>query len=141
LHCSPHEAGTANRVAQQANHPLIQSMGQVADLPLGLSQAIFARATTIVTTDSGARHLAVAMNRPVITLFGATQPCWTTTYNFPETVIQADIECDTCKDHPPQKNGSGSQCRCMTRIKPERVYMEVLEKLKMSKSLVHNKVA
>ncbi len=132
LHCGPNEAEATNRIADQANHPMIQSMGRISDLPLGLSQAIFARAATIVTTDSGARHLAVAMNRPVISLFGATQPCWTTTYNIPETIVQADIECEACEKRSHHKNGSGSKCQCMARIKPERVYMEILEQIKAS---------
>jgi heptosyltransferase-2 len=141
LHCSPSEVLSANRIADQAHHPLIQSMGRFGDLPFGLSQAVFARADSIITTDSGARHLAVAMNRPVITLFGGTKPCWTTTYNLPEKIVQSDIKCNHCSKQASRRNGSGKGCQCMTRIKPEQVYMEVLEQLKGSKSLSQIKVA
>jgi heptosyltransferase II len=141
FHCGPQEVETTNRIVQQANHPSIQSMGCMTDLPLGLSEAVFARASTIVTTDSGARHIAVAMNRPVISLFGGTQPCWTTTYNVPESLLQADVECDACLNRPRHKNGSSSRCQCMARIKPERVYIEVLERMKASRFLLKNSAA
>jgi heptosyltransferase-2 len=141
FHCGPNETEATNRIVQQANHPLIQSMGRMSDLPLGLSQAVFARAATIVTTDSGARHLAVAMNRPVVSLFGGTQPCWTTTYNVPESIVQADVECETCLYQPRRKNGASSRCRCMAQIKPERVYIEVLERMKASSFTLRNAAA
>lgn len=130
LHCSPNEIEATNRLAHKANHPRIQSMGKTHDLPMGLSQAIFARSSALVTTDSGARHLAIAMNLPVITLFGPTQPAWTQTYNVPESIIQSETQCEECEQRTKLTNSSRARCQCMRRIKPEQVFMEVLNRLK-----------
>ena len=141
LHCGPGEANTTNRIAERAKHPLIQSMGHLDELPFGLSQAIFARAASIVTTDSGARHMAIAMNRPVISLFGGTSPNWTTTYNIPETIVQAEIKCNACAKGSFYKNRSVTGCKCMTRIRTERVFMQVLEHLKSSTPFENRRAA
>ncbi len=125
LHCGPAEAAIANEMATRLNHPLIRSMGQWRELPLGLSPAIFQRASVIVTTDSGARHMAVATNRPVISLFGPTDPEWTTTYNIPEKIVQADPRCPGCQRRDRSRNGSNRHCQCMALISPEQVLRDV----------------
>lgn len=131
LHCNAQETVAANRIADQVNHPRIQSMGRISPLPIGLSQAIFARASNIVTTDSGGRHIAVAMNRPVVTLFGPTQPTWTTTYNIPEVVMQPEQSCGVCQKRGLRnQNGFGSGCECMRKINPQRVFMAIANQLK-----------
>lgn len=90
LHCGPQEREVAGRIAAEANHPRIASMGELGKhLPIGLTKAVMSRARLVVTSDSGPRHIAVAFNRPVISLFGPTDPSWTTTYNRPEVTISA----------------------------------------------------
>lgn len=97
LHCGPSERERANQIAAEVNHPLVASMGQSKDLPIGLTKAVLARAKAVVTTDSGPRHIAVALNRPVISLFGPTDPFNTRTYNLSETVLAADLPCRPCR--------------------------------------------
>jgi heptosyltransferase II len=87
VHCGPQERERANQIAADVNHRFVASMGQSADLPIGLTKAVLARANAVVTTDSGPRHIAVALNRPVISLFGPTDPFKTRTYNLPETIL------------------------------------------------------
>lgn len=94
LHCDPRERAVANAVAEEANHRMVRSMGIVDSLPIGLSKSVLARASTVVTTDSGARHMAVALNRKVVTLFGPTNEIWTRTYNLPERVITPELSGD-----------------------------------------------
>ncbi|MCA9190872.1 MAG: glycosyltransferase family 9 protein [Planctomycetales bacterium] len=90
IHCGPNERQHALRAEAEANHPLVASMGRCTDLPIGLSKAVMASAQVVVTTDSGPRHMAIALNSNVVTLFGSTTPEWTTTYNRPEICIQAN---------------------------------------------------
>ncbi len=96
LHCGPSERDQANQIAAKVSHPLVASMGRSKDLPIGLTKAVMARATAVVSTDSGARHVAVALNRPVISLFGPTDPFSTQTYNLLETILTADLPCRPC---------------------------------------------
>jgi heptosyltransferase-2 len=96
LHCGPAERELANRLAAEVNHPAVASMGRARNLPIGLTKAVLARACAVVSTDSGPRHVAVALNRPVISLFGPTDPLGTRTYNLTETILAADLPCRPC---------------------------------------------
>jgi heptosyltransferase-2 len=89
LHCGPKERESANRIVSELQHPSIASMGIWEDLPIDLSKAVLRRADLVVSTDSGPRHMAVALNRPVVTLFGPTDPAWTHTYNRPEALLKS----------------------------------------------------
>jgi heptosyltransferase II len=90
LHCGPKERQAANEVSEELNHPRVASLGVEDELPIGLSKAVMQRASVVVSTDSGPRHIAVALNRQVISLFGPTTPEWTTTYNQPEVNLQSE---------------------------------------------------
>lgn len=89
LHCGPAERETCNAIAARLSNPNVFSMGLAEQLPIGLSKAVLKRSAVVVSTDSGPRHLAVALNRPVVTLFGSTAPEWTQTYNHPEAILSA----------------------------------------------------
>jgi ADP-heptose:LPS heptosyltransferase len=41
-------------------------------------------------------HLAVALDRPVISIFGPTDPIWIGPYRRANAVLQADLECSPC---------------------------------------------
>ena len=117
LHCGPAERASINTLVQRANDPKIASLGVMPELPIGLSKYVLQRASVVVSTDSGPRHMAVALNRPVVTLFGPTDPVWTTTYNVPEIVIKEELKCRPCYKSPcPLVHH-----RCMLDISVERV--------------------
>ncbi|HBE71010.1 MAG TPA: hypothetical protein DDW52_22925 [Planctomycetaceae bacterium] len=87
LHCGPGERDMANSIAARIGSRQIRSMGLRADLPISLSKAVLKKAELVVSTDSGPRHMAVALDRPVVSIFGATDPKVTQTYNTPERII------------------------------------------------------
>ncbi|RMF38939.1 MAG: glycosyltransferase family 9 protein [Planctomycetota bacterium] len=87
LHCGPADRESANRIAAQIHHPRVASMGLVEELPIALSKAVLASARVVISTDSGPRHIAAALDRPVVALFGATGAEWTRTYNVPEQIV------------------------------------------------------
>lgn len=89
LHCGPGEREMANAIASRAGDSRIASMGQREMLPIGLSKAVLRKSTMVVSSDSGPRHIAIACDRPVVSLFSATDPRWTTSYNAPELTIQS----------------------------------------------------
>lgn len=123
LHCGPSECDRANRIAAEANHPLVSSMGRAKHLPIGLSKAVLARASAVVSTDSGPRHIAVALNRPVISLFGPTDPFTTRTYNLSETILAADSPCQPCHT----KTCPLKYCKCMQNLEVETVLRAILD--------------
>ncbi|HEX5444190.1 MAG TPA: lipopolysaccharide heptosyltransferase II [Pirellulales bacterium] len=63
---------------------------------LGEMMALIRRAALCVTNDSGSMHLAVALNRPVVSIFGPTNPVLTGPYGRPHAVVRADVPCSPC---------------------------------------------
>ncbi len=58
--------------------------------------ALIRRSTISVTNDSGPMHLAVALNRPVVSIFGPTDPIWIGPYRRADAVLQASLPCSPC---------------------------------------------
>jgi lipopolysaccharide heptosyltransferase I len=58
--------------------------------------ALIRRADVCVTNDSGSMHLTVALGRPVVSVFGPTDPVWIGPYGRPEAVVRADVPCAPC---------------------------------------------
>ena len=58
--------------------------------------AIIRRATICITNDSGPMHLAVALNRPVVSIFGPTDRLWIGPYRRPGSVLSAALACSPC---------------------------------------------
>lgn len=58
--------------------------------------ALICRAALAVTNDSGPMHLTVALGRPVVSIFGPTDPVWIGPYGRPHAVVQAAVPCAPC---------------------------------------------
>jgi lipopolysaccharide heptosyltransferase I len=58
--------------------------------------ALIGRSTICATNDSGPMHLAVALDRPVVSIFGPTDPIWIGPYRRADAVVRADLECSPC---------------------------------------------
>jgi ADP-heptose:LPS heptosyltransferase len=85
--------------------------------------ALIRRAEVCVTNDSGSMHLAVALDRPVVSVFGPTDPVWIGPYGRPHAVVRAGVPCAPCYLR------SLSQCphahRCMALVKGATVIERV----------------
>ncbi len=58
--------------------------------------ALTQRADLCITNDSGPMHLAVALHRPVVSIFGPTDPLWIGPYGRPHAVVRLDLPCSPC---------------------------------------------
>ncbi len=88
------ERRIGRQICQTARHPLL-NLGE-HPLDLGQLKALFARADLVITNDTGPRHIAIALGRRVVTLFGPNDPAWTDTGYKYETWVVADVECAPC---------------------------------------------
>ncbi len=76
--------------------------------------ALVARAAVCVTNDSGAMHLAVALGRPVVSVFGPTDPVWIGPYRRSGAVVSAGVPCAPCYLRQVRRCPNGHAC--MTQI-------------------------
>jgi heptosyltransferase-2 len=84
---------------------------------LGSLKEIVRRCDLMVTNDTGPRHIAAAMDVPVVTVFGPTHPEWTEIYYPKERQVAVKVFCGPC-----QKKTCPLDHRCMTRVTPDMVW-------------------
>lgn len=58
--------------------------------------AVISRAALVISNDSGAMHMAAALQRPQIALFGPTSLAWTSPLNSGAHVFTRDERCSPC---------------------------------------------
>ena len=85
---------------QEACRHVAAAAPGVADLcgqtTLSELAALVRRSVGCVTNDSGPMHLAVALDRPVVSIFGPTDPLWIGPYRRPDAVLKAELSCAPC---------------------------------------------
>jgi heptosyltransferase I len=81
--------GTVEKVAPGA-------VNLAGETTLSELAALTARAAICVTNDSGPMHLAVALGRPVVSVFGPTDPVWAGPYRREGSVVRAGLACSPC---------------------------------------------
>jgi lipopolysaccharide heptosyltransferase I len=81
--------------------------------------AITRFAAAVVANDSGPMHLAVALGRPTVAIFGPTDPRWAGPYGQPEAVVAAGVACAPCYLRDLRRCPNGHAC--MRDLPPEAV--------------------
>jgi len=127
--CGPKEGPAAREIAEGADRRRVFSL---ADQPLGLStsKACLQRSRLVVSGDSGPRHVAAALGRPVITLLGPTVPEWIDNPTIRGACVGLDLDCSGCHGRTCRKKHH----RCMEDLRAERVLEEVTRFLEESPS-------
>jgi heptosyltransferase-1 len=76
----------------------------------------------MVTNDTGPMHVAAALGKPLVALFGPTEPRRTGPYGQPENVLRIELPCSPClKSFCTWKNPN----ECLTAISPVTVFERV----------------
>lgn len=86
---------------------------------IGLAEKIdlLAQVTGVVTNDSGLMHIAAALDKPLIAVYGATSPAFTPPLSKQAAILKTNLDCQPCfqRDCPLKHH------RCMRELQPIQV--------------------
>ena len=122
--CGPGERDAAREIAARAGvaprGSRVFSLAAEA-VSLGLTKGCLARCRLTVSTDSGPRHMAAALGKPVVTLLGPTLPAWIENPSVRGPMLSTALDCLGCG----KRTCPLVHHRCMRELTPERVLCEV----------------
>jgi lipopolysaccharide heptosyltransferase I len=85
--------------------------------------ALIRRAEVAVTNDSGSMHVAASLGKPIVSVFGPTNPVHIGPYERPESVVRVDLPCSPCNYRRLSQCPFGHACmkQVMSAMVVERV--------------------
>ncbi|MBW3609822.1 MAG: glycosyltransferase family 9 protein [Actinobacteria bacterium] len=119
---APKERAIVETIRRHMRHAPVDLSNK--GMTLGSLKEIVRRCDLMVTNDTGPRHIAAAMDVPVVTVFGPTHPEWTEIYYARERQVAVKVFCGPC-----QKKTCPLDHRCMIRVTPGMVYERSVELL------------
>jgi heptosyltransferase-2 len=124
------EKKIAAKIRDSSKHQIIN----LAETPVNLGElkSLFKIADLVISNDTGPRHIAIALKRKLITLFGPNDPVWTDTGYENEIKIVGKAPCSPC-GRPECKK---SELLCMQAITVEQVCESAQKLLQGDKTTV-----
>lgn len=117
LSFGPGEEETAAAVQGASKSPMPTGKG----MTLGILKAVYERAALVLTNDTGPRHIAVALHRPVVCVMGPNDPRYSALPGVEiGEVVREPVDCSPYT-WPCQLKQCPIDHRCMDAISVERV--------------------
>jgi heptosyltransferase-2 len=104
-------------VTQSMRHAPLNLCGRTT---LGEAMALIKSCNFFVTNDSGLMHVAAALERPMVAIFGSTDSVVTGPRSNQAEIVQHDIACAPCL-----KSECPTDFHCMLEIEPDEVWKEM----------------
>lgn len=111
---SPKDADLGQAIQQHTEHACQNLIGQTT-----LAQAVdlLSSVTLVVSNDSGLMHISAALDKPVIVLYGSTDPAFTPPLSDKARIVKLDLACSPCF----QRTCPLSHHDCLTQLLPSQV--------------------
>ncbi len=124
VNCGPAERETAREIVSLSESPRVGSLADF-DSPIGLSKEVIRRSRLLVTTDSGPRFFGIAFGKPVVSIFGPTDPSVTRTHYDKETQVSLSLDCQYCWE----RSCPLGHHNCMQQLDVSQIYRAVMKSL------------
>ncbi len=129
---SPQEKELCEKIKTNSSYNKI--FNYTGELSLQETAGMVSKMDLMLTNDSAPLHIANALDVPVFSFFGPTVRrfgCYP--YRKNDKMLQVELNCRPCAKHGGEKCPLGHH-NCMKLIKPEFVYIEIMDFFNMNKS-------
>ncbi len=111
---SDKDKATAEQINNQVSGQCLDFTGRTS---LAEAVDLLSLVNAVVTNDSGLMHVAAALDKKIIALYGSSDPGFTPPLNAKAHVISLHLDCSPCF----KRECPLGHTRCLTEIKPEQV--------------------
>ncbi len=120
---SPKDHAVAEEISQLASGLCRNLCGATT---LGQAVDLLALADLVVCNDSGLMHIAAALDRPIIALYGSSSPGFTPPLSEQADILSLKLDCSPCfkRDCPL------GHLDCLNKLSPEQVFAACLQRSK-----------
>jgi len=115
---SPKDSEIGDEIVQRSNANCVNLCGRTK---LDEAVDVMSCADLVLSNDSGLMHVAAALDRPMIAIFGSSSPRFTPPLSARARVVRLDLPCSPCfkRECPLQ------HFKCMMDLTPERLHSEI----------------
>lgn len=115
---SPKDHAVAETIAQGAAGACINLCGKT---DIAEATDLLAAARLVITNDSGLMHVAAAVGRPVIALYGSSSPQFTPPLSTDAHILTLGVECSPCF----KRECPLGHFKCLKDLSPQRVFAAI----------------
>ena len=115
---SPRDHAVAETIAQTSDGACVNLCGRTS---IAEAVDLLAAARLTVTNDSGLMHVAAAVGRPLIALYGSSSPQFTPPLSTQARIVSLGVECSPCF----ARECPLGHFKCLNDLAPERVFAEI----------------
>ncbi len=115
---SPKDHPVAETIRQQSEDACINLCGRT---DIAEAADLLAASRLVVSNDSGLMHVAAAVGRPLIALYGSSSPRFTPPLGRDAHVLSLGLDCSPCFE----RECPLGHLRCLREIAPDRVFAEI----------------